>query len=210
MMTVNISGLLLELSDDAFCRVKTKFQSHKNVFITSKDHPIAAQLVDVLCDDKIMASLDRTLFGQMVHSLYFEWTFEMKNLSRYCDLLVKTLGNVQQNTSKDSRANKYANHLINTMIPEFKKDLQSTQKAQSFSRPLSLIYKITACLQYCTAHNRYPFSLLVDLDMLVELEQRVYKQPGNIIGFGIERSYTLLISWIMEEIICAQDGIEVE
>ena len=209
-LNVNLYGILMKLNDDAFNRLKGNFQTNRESFVNSKDHPMAGPLLQVLCDDRIMSKMDKEQFSQILQAIIPKDILELRWLGKYCDLLVRALGNVQQNTSKDARANRYANNLIDSMIPDFKKDLQSSAKALSFPETLAFIYKISTCLFRCTAHNQYPFEISVDRNIMTELEKRIFKLPGNIFGSyrNEERAYVLLISWIIEEIICEQDGIK--
>lgn len=211
-LNVNIYGVLAKLNDAAFNRVKCKLRDKKDVFIIPRDHPMAAPLLSLLCDDRLFASLDRELVSQIVQVAIPKDILELKWLAKYCDLLLRSLGNVQQNTAKDARASRYADHLVNKMIPEFKKEIQSSSKAARFVESLSFIYKVAACLLRCTAHNEYPFELSVDRGIMEELEKGIYKLPGNIFGAyrNEERAYVLFVSWVLEEILCDQDGIEEE
>lgn len=208
-LNVNVYGILMKLNDGAFIRLKEKFLDNRESFVYSKDHPMAGPLLQVLCDEKIMPVIGKEQFAQIIQAIIPKDILELRWLGKYCDLLVRALGNVQQNTSKDDRASKYANNLINSMIPDFKNNLQSAAKAITFPESLAFIFKISTCLLRCTAHNQYPFEVSVDREIMAELEKRIFKLPGNIFGSyrNEERAYTLLISWIMEEIICDQDGI---
>ena len=209
-LIIDVSKVLSKIDDEAFERVKAKLQVNQKAFADPKDHPMAGALLSLLCDDKVIKTLDREHFARIIQAVIPKDILELKWLCRYCDLIVRTLGNVQQNTNKDERASKYANHLINTLVPEFKKITQSSTKVTDFTEPLSFVYKIASCLLRCTAHNQYPFDLTVDYNMMEELEKRIYKLPVNIFESykKEERAYVLFISWILEEIICEQDGLE--
>ncbi len=210
-LNVNMNNVLDSLSDAAFIRIKAKFKINKTLFINAKDHPMADPLLQVILDDRIFPLMSRDLFAKVIMSIIPRDILELRWLGKYADLLVRTLGNVQQNTTKDPRANMYANHLLNTMIPDFKKNIQSSQKSASFTDELGFIFKISSCLLRCTAHNKYPFDLILDTGIMQELEYKVSKLPGNLFGSyrNEERAYALLISWILEEVLCEQDGIEV-
>ena len=211
-LNVNLPDVLFKINDEAFRRVKIRIQTKRNDFINPKDHPMAAPLLGVLCSDDILPILNRNQMTQIIQAMIPNDILELKWLCRYCDLLVKALGNVQQNTKKDERASKYTDYLINTLIPEFKKTTQSSTKTSNFAEPLSFIFKIASCLLRCSAHNKYPFDLTVDRSTMEELAKRINKLPVNIFESyrNEERAYGLFISWILEEIICEQDGVEEE
>ncbi len=208
-LMVNMKAILTSLNDEAFNRIKFKLQNNRLAFANPKDHPMAGPLLQVLCEDNIIGMINRDHMSNIIEAIIPKDILETKWLSRYCDLLLRSLGSVQQNTSKDIRARKYADHLINTMIPDFKKSVQNTTKATKYIDDLSFIYKTASCLLRCTAHNKYPFSFSLDWKSMNELEKRMYKLPGSIFDQyrNEERAYVLLLSWILEEVICDQDGI---
>ena len=211
-LILNTSWILSKINDEAFDRVKGKFQENRISFVNPKDHAMAGPLLAVLCDNKIIPLIDRLQFAQIIQSIIPKDVLELRWMNRYCDLMLRSLGNVQQNTAKDVRANNYANHLVNTMIPDFKKENQGVAKEASFMESLAFIYKIASCLLRCTAHNVYPFDLTVDRKTMEELEHRIFRLPVGIFeSYSNEaRAYALLVSWILEEVICEEDGIEEE
>lgn len=209
-LSVNVSGILSQINDEAFNRIKGKLQVNRETFVNSREHSMAGPLLGIICDEKILSSLDRERFATVIKAVVPNDILEMKWLCKYCDLLLRAMGNLQQNTGKDERASKYANHLINRMIPEFKKLTLSSAKTSTFIEPLAFIFKISSCLLRCTAHNQYPLELTVEKASMEELEKRIFKLPGNIFGSyrNEERAYALFISWILEETIIDQDGTE--
>ena len=209
-LQVNVYRLVSRIPDESFDRIKTKFSEKKDSFVNPKDHPMAGPLLAVLLDDRLLPLLDRELFSRSIQAVVPKDIIELKWLAKYTDLLVRTLGDVQKNTAKDERASKYANHLINKLIPDFKKKLQSSAKAEKLPEELAFIYKVTACLLRCVAHNKYPFELEVDREIMSELEKRIVKLPGNIFSAysNEERAYAMFLSWVLQEILCEQDGIE--
>ena len=68
-MVVNVFGVLSKLNDEAFSRLKSKIQENKTHFINPKDHPVAGPLLNILCDNRIIAVMDRELLAQVIQAM---------------------------------------------------------------------------------------------------------------------------------------------
>ena len=215
MNAIDVVGVCSNLSDGAFARLKTKVLTNRSSFrlFNSDTNTSGNILVDLLFEQKVFSSMDRTMFAKLFSALIRSPLWEVRWLSSYCDLIIKVLDINTKTFEKAKRAEKYREYLKNKMIPGCKKAIQDSKSDLNDLDSLAQIYKIAACLLRCKLGNEMRFDLYIDRETLAELESRIKSTGSTFFGPAHKYesiSYILLITWILEEMICEEDGIEEE
>ena len=83
--------------------------------------------------------------------------------------------------------------------------------------PLVDIYKVTACLFRFYTNNEKQFVFDLDRNDMDVLNKAVVNTKGTggaVLGFPLvplrqeERQYAIFLSWVLEELLCEQEGLE--
>ena len=157
-------------------------------------------------------------FGFMVESIYPDGIREVGWLSKYCDLLTRTLDSAKQKEISNHRAQLYYDHLQNVLIKEFKTKIgnqKQTPIPEDIWKDLTDIYKIATALFAYLSGGDFSLDLteaqMDALENTLRTNDYVLRKIGPIRGFDgyshDDRQYAVMISWILIEILKSEDGI---
>lgn len=217
---------VLEALHENAKEIRRKFTVSYKAFVSKKENPLAVALLGILCNGKVQAVISNKEFGQMLEAVFDDGKRELTSLGKYCDMLTRTLNCVKTKAHTDALAERYDKHLQGNLIPQFKKMVGNTKNVPNQD-------EIWACLvdmyKFSTALYAYytgsPFCMNItrkDMNELVKTLRNndiAAKQPAHFLKQPInnfdpyrreERLYSILISWILIEMICEQDGLNRE
>ncbi len=203
------------LDEDGLKTIRDKLVRYSDLLVDRKAHPMAAGLLDLLCEPEIMDNLSLEQIVKIAEAIFPEYVREEAWIERYCDILQRIVDEANKR-KPDSRALVYEKHMRDILIPALKKGAH-TGDIWDDLEPLEDIYKVTACLLRCYA-GREPFVFDVDEVSLGKLAETIRNPKGGgnqILGIVSipmkteDRQYAIFLSWILEELLRNQEGLKV-
>ena len=203
------------LKEDSLRRIKQRMSNESDQLMDKKTNQTAGKLLDILFDPELITKLMPDQLIQVLTAIYPANILRGAWLGKYCDMLLRIIDMAKRN-KVDQRAAAYEKNLREVRVPALK---NSCQKKEILDNPAPLvdIYKITACLYRYYARNEQKFSFDADLQSMERLNKAL--QGVKAIGTPVlgvaggavsqeERQYALFLSWVLEEMLCKQDGLE--
>lgn len=210
---------LSKLSEEGLESLKDKICSEGSKLIDAKAQPVACKLFEVLCNQRILIQMNADQLTQSLEAIFPEAVIAEGWAGKYCDMLLKVLDEVRIGMPQtNERAKIYEKHLRETLVPNLKKGAQSGTVLDDLE-PLTDIYKTLACLLRTCKKRESKFAFEVtreDLDQLNEAVRNIRGTGTGVLGMSLftipvsqdERQYATLLSWILEEYLSDQEGIE--
>lgn len=199
--------------------IRKQFTAERKRFVP-KDQPAVGALLDLLCQEPVSIALSHEAFGTMMEAVLSDNVRDVRWLSRYCELISRSLAGSREKTHNDARAARYEQYLQNELIPSIKQQTGNTKQAPNMRElwlTLADIFKIAAALH--SYYSGAPFSMRISRDAMEHLTSSLQKPvnppPAKLrpaISIDLfrpeERSFAILLSWILTEIVCIQDDID--
>ena len=216
----------LEALQENAKKIRQKFTANYKVFVSEKENPLAVALLGIFCNGKVQAVVSDKEFGQVLEAVFGDGKRELSSLCKYCDMLTRTLNCVKTKAHTDALAERYDKHLQGNLIPRFKKLVSNTKSVPNQDEIWAYlvdIYKFSTALYayytgsvFCMSVTRKDMNEIENTlrsnDIAAKQPAHFLKQPINSIDpyRREERQYAILISWILIEMICEQDGLNRE
>ena len=218
MEKLMLAPVVSALQDNAAI-IRKQFAAERKRFVP-KDQPAVGALLDLLCQEPVSTVLSHEAFGKMMEAILSDNVLDLRWLCRYCELISRSLAGRREKALADARAARYEQYLQNELIPSIKRQTANAKQATNMCElwlTLADIFKIAAALYNC--YSGTPFSMRVPRKAMERLTASLEKpanpppaklRPGiNLNLFRPEeRSFAVLLSWMLTEIICIQDDID--
>ena len=203
------------LDEKAMTRIRDRIRKETDLLIDKKAHPMAGGLLDVICDPGVINQLSTDQIIKVAEAIFPAQVLEEAWISKYIGILLRIVNESKQK-NKNERADQYEKYMLDVLIPALNKGIRSGSVMDNLER-LEDIYKTVVCL-YRFHHNKEPlFVFDVDYESMENINkaiQNVIIAGGNVLGIkidlgGIEdRQYATFLSWILEEMLAKQEGLE--
>ncbi len=207
-----------QLEEDSFETIKQKMVADSGILLDKKNHPMAGGLLSVICDQDIMKLIDKEKMVKIVESIFPGNILAENWLSRYAEILLRIIDVSKKKNKTDDRAQRYEKYLREALAPKLKNSTRFSE-AQTILDILIGIYKSVACLlkYYTDINAEFVFEVdMAAMDQLNKAIQNIQGVGNQILGIEFvpvrqeERQYAVFLSWILEEILSKQEGLERE
>lgn len=206
------SGVLSNLTETGYSRFKQKCSQHMNYFRESKERPLTKALFDAAFSPSVIQNISREQLQEVFNAVFPMRVRYIVWFDTYCEILCRAYNGLYGRIAGDGRAIQYFKHLFHTLIPEFRNVIKNEDGKSDFVNRLIEINKILSCLNRYAYNDNSSFSMNTDHDSLKNMESQIVGYLNNHMGEYEyrERVYVNLICWIIEELICEQDGVAEE
>ena len=205
---------LKELDSESLQKIRCRISKKWDLLLDKKAHPIAAGLMSVLCDQKVIDGLAVEQLIKMIESIFPEPVLHESWISQFGNLLLRVV-NESKKKKVDMRASRYEKYMTDVMIPALNAGAHSGTVLDDIER-LEDLYKIAVCL-YRFHHGREnEFTFEVDIESMEKLNKAIQNAAvtgGNVLGIKIilggaeDRQYAIFMSWVLEEMLGKHEGL---
>lgn len=207
---------LKQLEEESLQNIRRKLCLENHLIIDKQAHPMAAGLMDVLCDPSVVTGLSADHIIKISDSIFPESVLEEGWIIRYGDLLLRIVDEAKKR-KPSPRAEQYEKHLREILIPALRAGARSNDVLDDLE-PLEDVYKTAVCLfrHYTGKEKEFVFS--ADRESMEKLNQAIQ----NIKGMGNQllriefapvrsedRQYATFLSWILEELLIKDEEMKV-
>ena len=209
------SQYLTTLNETSFLNFRSKLATQSDHVIDKKVHPMAGGLFGVLCEKSVIRNLSVDQVIRIIDSIFPTNVLEEAWLAKYCDFMLRVI-EIPNRKTPDNRAAKYEQYLRDVLIPAQRKGA-NTNDIWDDVDTLVDIYKVCTCLYRYYSRKEKAFDFNVTRDDMERLNEALFmiSSMGGLFGMpaGVrleDRQYTVILSWILEELLCVQEDIITE
>lgn len=208
---------LKQLDEESLQNIRKRFSKESSLLIDKKAHPMAGGLMSVICDSKVISGLSVSQLIKVVDSIFPESVLEEGWITKYGDLMLRIIDEAKKQ-QMDNRAAKYEKHLREVLIPTLRKGSRSGDVLDDLDTLVD-IYKVTACLFRYYTEEKAVFDFRADYDCMEKLNKSIQNVKGvgnQILGIVFvplrqeDRQYATFLSWVLEELLIAQEKMMAE
>ena len=206
---------LTKLSINSIRNLKNKMATQSDFLFDKKAYPMAGDLFNILCEDSILQSLSVEQLIRIINSIFPSYVLEEIWLTKYCDFMLRVI-DIPNRKAPCKRAAKYENYLKEVLIPAQRKGAQSNDIWDDVDT-LTDIYKVCVCLYRYYSKGEKVFEFSAARDDMERMNTALNTIPVNgLLGVfpgpfrAEDRQYAIFMSWLLQELLCVQEGIETE
>ena len=207
--SLSVIHMIRDLSNDSIRRLKYLLAGNQKFFVNPDVNASAAGLLRVVCYPTVMESLSRSMCAETLKSLFPPDVLMFSRLEKYMNALL-SVNEIDEQKLKDRIACRYYENLMHEKIPLLEKYITQGERQLEVFCQLADVYKTIACFESYQKKQK-AFVFQADVDSLGEIDNRIFdyiKERLNA-GYSIaELHYFALLSRILREMICDQDGVD--